>query len=394
MHILIIPSWYKTPKNPGSGSFFEEQARMFQKRGHQVGILFPEHNLRFLGSTRYKITTPKSFVDKGLPTYYSFSQSYIPKIETPTQFDIKQSTNAAYKKFKEYIKENGKPDVIHAHSVIWGGVVAKYISEKENIPYFITEHFSGWILNEKMQSKKVYREILLDVVSNSTLCLAVSSFLKNKMIELYDLSEDKIKVVPNIVNDLFFKNRTLIKKGEYFRLSIIGYLIDKKNHFILFKAIQNLIKMGYKVELKVIGTGELENSLREYAVLNKLSNNIYFLGQLNRDEIVAEILKSHAIISASTFETFGVTIIEGLALGRPVIVLDSGGPRDIVRKEDGVIFKENTPEAFTKAIQYVIDNYESYNQEKIAQDCVLRFGEDSVYNTLMNCYLSKNNDEK
>lgn len=390
MHILIIPSWYKTPKNPGSGSFFEEQARMFQKRGHQVGILFPEHNLRFLGSTRYKITTPKSFVDKGLPTYYSFSQSYIPKIETPTQFDIKQSTNAAYKKFKEYIKENGKPDVIHAHSVIWGGVVAKYISEKENIPYFITEHFSGWILNEKMQSKKVYREILLDVVSNSTLCLAVSSFLKNKMIELYDLSEDKIKVVPNIVNDLFFKNRTLIKKGEYFRLSIIGYLIDKKNHFILFKAIQNLIKMGYKVELKVIGTGELENSLREYAVLNKLSNNIYFLGQLNRDEIVAEILKSHAIISASTFETFGVTIIEGLALGRPVIVLDSGGPRDIVRKEDGVIFKENTPEAFTNAIKYVIDNYESYNQGKIAQDCVMRFGESAIYERLMNFYDSIN----
>ena len=390
MHILIIPSWYKTPKNPGSGSFFEEQARMFQKRGHQVGILFPEHNLRFLGSTRYKITTPKSFVDKGLPTYYSFSQSYIPKIETPTQFDIKQSTNAAYKKFKEYIKENGKPDVIHAHSVIWGGVVAKYISEKENIPYFITEHFTGWILNEKMQSKKVYREILLDVVSNSTLCLAVSSFLKNKMIELYDLSEDKIKVVPNIVNDLFFKNRTLIKKGEYFRLSIIGYLIDKKNHFILFKAIQNLIKMGYKVELKVIGTGELENSLREYAVLNKLSNNIYFLGQLNRDEIVAEILKSHAIISASTFETFGVTIIEGLALGRPVIVLDSGGPRDIVRKEDGVIFKENTPEAFTNAIKYVIDNYESYNQGKIAQDCVMRFGESAIYERLMNFYDSIN----
>jgi len=390
MHILIIPSWYKTPKNPGSGSFFEEQARMFQKRGHQVGILFPEHNLRFLGSTRYKITTPKSFVDKGLPTYYSFSQSYIPKIETPTQFDIKQSTNAAYKKFKEYIKENGKPDVIHAHSVIWGGVVAKYISEKENIPYFITEHFTGWILNEKMQSKKVYREILLDVVSNSTLCLAVSSFLKNKMIELYDLSEDKIKVVPNIVNDLFFKNRTLIKKGEYFRLSIIGYLIDRKNHFILFKAIQNLIKMGYKVELKVIGTGELENSLREYAVLNKLSNNIYFLGQLNRDEIVAEILKSHAIISASTFETFGVTIIEGLALGRPVIVLDSGGPRDIVRKEDGVIFKENTPEAFTNAIKYVIDNYESYNQGKIAQDCVMRFGESAIYERLMNFYDSIN----
>lgn len=390
MHILIIPSWYKTPKNPGSGSFFEEQARMFHKRGHQVGILFQEHNLRFLGNTRYKKTTPKSFVDNGLPTYYSYTESYIPKIETPTQFDIKQCTNAAHKKFKEYIKENDKPDVIHAHSVIWGGVVAKYISEEENIPYFITEHFTGWILNEKMRSKKIYRKILLDVVSHSIICIAVSSFLKNEMIELYNLSEDKIKVVPNIVNDLFFKNRVLINKEEKFMLSIIGNLIELKNHLILFKAIQNLIEMGYKIELKVIGTGELENSLREFVKLNKLTNNIKFLGQLNRDEIAVIMSKSHAIVSASTFETFGVTIIEGLALGRPVVVLDSGGPRDIVRKEDGIIFKENSPEAFTKAIQYVIDNYESYNQEKIEQDCVARFGESVIYERLMDFYNSIN----
>ena len=83
MHILIIPSWYKTPQKPVTGTFFEEQVRMLQKRGHNVGVLYHQHNLRFLGNIRYKTDVlVNNFNDKGVPTYYSFSQSYIPKIST------------------------------------------------------------------------------------------------------------------------------------------------------------------------------------------------------------------------------------------------------------------------------------------------------------------------
>ena len=103
MHILIIPSWYKTPEKPVKGTFFEDQARMFQKRGHKVGVLVPQHNLQFLGNTRFKVETKiNNFSDKGIPTIYSNTQSYVPKIQTPTKIDILQTSIAAYKKYKEY----------------------------------------------------------------------------------------------------------------------------------------------------------------------------------------------------------------------------------------------------------------------------------------------------
>ena len=67
-------------------------------------------------------TKINNFNDEGIPTFYSHTQSYVPKIPVPTKIDILQTSLAAYKKYKEYKRENGKPDIIHAHSVIWGGV--------------------------------------------------------------------------------------------------------------------------------------------------------------------------------------------------------------------------------------------------------------------------------
>ena len=157
MHILIIPSWYKTPQKPVTGTFFEEQVRMLQKRGHNVGVLYHQHNLRFLGNIRYKTDVlVNNFNDQGVPTYYSFSQSYIPKISTPCKIDILHASISAYKNYKKYVKKNGKPDLIHGHSVIWGGVVARYISKKENIPYFITKHYTGWIIEPRRFNSNSY----------------------------------------------------------------------------------------------------------------------------------------------------------------------------------------------------------------------------------------------
>jgi glycosyltransferase involved in cell wall biosynthesis len=388
MHILIIPSWYKTPEKPVTGTFFEEQARMFQKRGHQVGVLFPQHNLRFQGNTRQKReTSVENYNDKGLHTFYSLTQSYVPKIETPTKFDILQITKTAYEKFKHYVKENGKPDVIHAHSVVWGGVVANYISQKENIPYFLTKHYTGWIIEPRRSDSKAFRKLLNRTVANSEKTFVVSSYYKDELLKKYPLKKNKLRVMPNIVNSIFYENRCEVKIGDPMRLIVIAYLIKRKNHIMLFQAIKLLKERGVATALKVVGNGAYEKELRDYVSSNGLEKDIHFAGLLSRFEIVEAVKESHVVISASTFETFGVNIIEGLAIGRPCVVLDSGGPRDIIRKKDGILFSENSSDAFANAIQEVISNYKDYNQNEIAASCNTRFGEHTIYKMLYSEYL-------
>jgi glycosyltransferase involved in cell wall biosynthesis len=386
-HIVFIVSWYKTPQSPVSGTFFEEQARMFQKRGHKVGILYPRHEIRFLGNTRKNNErTPQSIVDKGIPTYYSFTQSFIPKKDYPTKIDLFFINNSAYSTYKAYVKQYGKPDLIHAQSTIYAGIVARFISRKEKIPYFLTKHFTGWILLEKMQRFKAYHNILKEVINDSNRTFIVSHFYKEELLKYFTFNPKKIDVVPNIINSLFCENKQEITLDGKVNLIVIGYLVERKNHLTLFKSIKILVESGKDIILHVVGNGRFENNLKEFVIQNKLEKNIVFHGLLERNQVLQLIKESHILVSSSEFETFGVNIIEALAVGRPVAVLDSGGPRDIVTEKDGILIEENTPEAFHEAIKFMINNYESFDQKEIAESCHKRFGEERVYNTLISFY--------
>ena len=387
MHIFIIPSWYKTPKNPITGTFFEEQARMLQKRGHRVGILFPKHELRFLGDSRFEgEPAPRAIEDNGIPTYYSFTQSIVPKVGYPTSVDLWTINTTAYKSYKSYVKKYGKPDVIHAHSAVYGGIVANYISKKENIPYFLTKHFTGWILLESRKRSKTFKKLLEGVVNKSSKTFVVSTFYRDQLLKDYRLNPMKLEVVHNVINPIFYENRIKILLSNPIKLSVIGYLVERKNHLTLFKALKILKDKGFQIELKVIGDGPFGVALKQFTKQNNLESEINFLGLLDREDVLKQAKESHIIVSASTFETFGVNIIEGMAIGRPVVVYNSGGPLDIVRPKDGILFNDNTPQAFANAIQNVINNYDSYDQMQIAEDCIVRFGEEHIYQKLIKYY--------
>ena len=386
-----MPSWYKTPKKPIGGSFFEEQARMFQKQGHQVGILFSSHTLSFLGNTRFNIESKiQNFIDDGIPTFYSRTQSYLPiPGRIPTKLDVLQTSLAGYRKYLEYKKTYGKPDIIHAHSVKWGGVIASYISDREQIPYFLTKHFTGWIIGSKRHAN-AFRKLLIKTVENSIKTFVVSSYYKQELLKKYSLNDNKLKVVPNIVSSIFYENRCESKIENPVRLVVIGYLIKRKNHLMLFQALKLLNDRGLNTHLKVIGSGRndaYEKELKSFVINNNLEKQIEFAGLLNRLEVVEAIKESHILLSGSTFETFGVNIIEGLSIGRPCVVFDSGGPRDIMRKKDGILFSEKSSKAFANAIQEIINNYECYDQREISESCINRFGEKTIYNIIFSEYL-------
>lgn len=385
-HILILPSWYKTPKHPVTGTFFEEHARMLQKRGHQVGVLFPNHALSFLYIQRgFGEKTPEPFLDNGIPTYYAFTESVIPKYHSPSSLDLLQLKKAVYKAFKNYKKRYGKPDLIHSHSVMWGGIAANYISKKENIPYFLTKHYSGWILIEKMKSE-VYKKLLHKTVDGSQKTFVVSNYYKNKLVEYFNLERTKLNVVHNMVNPVFYQNKSIISLSSKIKITVIANLVEIKNHIKLFEAIQLLKRRGIVAELQVVGDGLYRPILEDFVKQHNLSTEVKFLGLLDRKDVMDTIKKSHMLVSASTFETFGVSIIEAMAMGRPVVVYNSGGPKDIVRPQDGVLFNENSPEALASAIKTLIDNYKSFDQMQISEDCIARFGEETIYKKLLKYY--------
>ncbi|MFX9385586.1 glycosyltransferase, partial [Acinetobacter baumannii] len=105
--------------------------------------------------------------------------------------------NCGLRLFKEYIKKNGKPDVIHVHSLLNSGYLAFEIYKKYNIPYVITEHSSAFARG--LVPSSVFSS-LSNVVAYSSKCIAVSKifcrFLEQNFVGTV------WNYIPNIVNNV------------------------------------------------------------------------------------------------------------------------------------------------------------------------------------------------
>ena len=76
--------------------------------------------------------------------------------------------------FKDYIKQNGMPDLIHCQSVFNAGFLGEYIYDKHKIPFIITEHNSGFYYNNQ-GFKRFYNSVkrVLDKSKNVSLFLRI-----------------------------------------------------------------------------------------------------------------------------------------------------------------------------------------------------------------------------
>ncbi|WP_251240168.1 hypothetical protein [Bhargavaea ginsengi] len=117
MKVLVVPSWYPTNDNPISGIFFKQQAIALQRYGANVIVAYPEIISLRKFSTKREIGFRYSLESK-VKTYRISGYNYFPK--------KKDHVKDKYLKWLErlvekIINEHGKPDIIHAHSIIWGG---------------------------------------------------------------------------------------------------------------------------------------------------------------------------------------------------------------------------------------------------------------------------------
>lgn len=376
-HILIIPSWYPLYSGDVGGSFFREQTIALKAKGMNVGVIFPQ--ARSIKNAFTGFNGIKAEVDEGIITY---RDAYItlPKCKG---FNQNRWLKRGVRLFDLYVKENGKPDILHAHSLFNGGLLANVLSQKYDIPFVITEHstaFSRGLISQKQ---------ILDaksVVENSSCCVAVSNEFKVILNE--QLKTDKWVYIPNIVNDIFlnmpFENS--LKKAECFRFINICLLDPKKKVDLLIKAFSLVHKLIESVELEIGGDGpELDNLIDLVNELG-LQKKVKFHGRLTRDSVLEKVSKADAFVLSSEFETFGVVLVEALALGKPSIATKCGGPESIITPEVGFLVDKNSPEALAEAMIKLYKNQGNYNRDEIREYCRREFSEASVVSRLLRVY--------
>lgn len=381
LNILLVASWYPSDENPTTGIFVQEQAHMLRDYGHQVTVVHPSMMGTFANSIAKRSEVSFSKED-GVHVLRISVVPPLPFFRIVSYAYCFQQVKKAMKRFELNPKDFR---VIHSHAMFMGGFIGHKLSREYNLPQVHTEHTSGLIFNPKQYTKK---EIVISrkVLAHCHKGLFVSHFaLKHTLSNIGLEPKNTFTVLPNIVHPSFFSFPIApFSKTTSFKFLVIGNLILVKNHRLLLEALSLVQKKIPTVSLTIVGYGPLETELRALCTSLKLEN-IAWLPRLNRAAINEEIATHHAILSTSQVETFGLTIAEAQAMGKPVVVTDSGGVRDIVGAMTGII-TEMSSEAFALGMLQLIRSFDSYDAEAIRQSTKSRFSSEVIMRQLNSIY--------
>ena len=178
---------------------------------------------------------------------------------------------------------------------------------------------------------------------------ANSKYIAKRINKIY--KRDAEVIYPPVDTDKFLFET---KKEDFYLTA--SRLVPYKRIDIIAEAFS---KMPDK-KLYVIGDGPDEKKIR-----SKLTSNIEFFGYLKREELKKYMQKAKAFIFAAE-EDFGITMIEALSCGTPVIAYNKGGASEtILENETGILFDEQSPENIIDAVNKFEKLERKFNPESL-----------------------------
>ncbi|MBL0339613.1 MAG: glycosyltransferase family 4 protein [Bacteroidetes bacterium] len=187
------------------------------------------------------------------------------------------------------------------------------------------EHYPGDL---PFLTRKYYQHYFPRFAQKANRIATVSEFSKSDIIKCYGIDSDKIDVVYNGVNTLYqpieFREKSEVKEKytngcPYFLF--VGMLHQRKNISNLLKAYDQFRKSGdVKIKLLIVGHRKWWTSDMEGAFIQmQFKEDVIFIGRQPIQELVKIVGAALAMVYVSTFEGFGVPIIEAMRSGVPVI---------------------------------------------------------------------------
>ncbi|MNK22597.1 Glycogen synthase [compost metagenome] len=385
MHILILASGYPTEYSVNQGIFFRDQAEsLARNKEHKIGVIatVPVSIRSVLKKKIWSFGLTKSEQNEVRTAVYKFLN--IPKVH---RYRMLKSRKSGMKLIREYIREFGKPDVIHVHG-FQTGLLAIEAKKVWDIRYVITEHSTQFIDDIVAPGQESYAKAVFE---QADVAIAVSIKFAELMTKRYG---KEFKYIPNVVDtDVFTGNPDLKQNKAFTFFNAAGFVIEK-NHPMLLEAFSKVLVSYPDARLRLAGGGPDEQRVKQYSKELKIDQQVDFLGLLPRVEIVKEMQQMDAFVLSSNVETFGVVLIEALSCGKPVVATASVGPESIVvSPEYGILCKINT-EDLALAMEQMIRDYSKYDSTVIRNYVINHFSNDAVMSQLMQVYqevVSKSN---
>ena len=222
------------------------------------------------------------------------------------------------------------------YGVVWEQTVLRQIIKKHDIEALLCPNNNGIIIKpdthmltwlhdiytykgDVATSYKLLQRLRMPrVLSNSDTIVAVSEFTKSEIVDTFGTPEEKISVVPNGVQNVFFGDDStpVGLPDEY--LLYVGDLNTRKNIPRLIEAF-NELRSEYGIPHDLVLIGPESKSFYNYPIVDVDNDDIHNFGFVSKLELKYAYENAAVFLFPSLYEGFGMAALESMACGTPVV---------------------------------------------------------------------------
>ena len=393
MKVLLISRGVPTAKAPLNGIFEWDQALALKNANVDVAFLALDFRKitekRFWGIRRYvrdgiavfELSLPTGIYRRGLPILQALCS----------------------RMYKKVVRHWGKPDVLHTHFYFMGAIAAK-LPKLAGIPMVHTEHSSKLnkplaaisSLDKKLAQKAFAAASVITAVSTAYASVLAQNFAVRAQVlpnvvalSLSGTSTSSVTDVCSAASALSGTSTGSVTDGEPitpFTWVSVGRLIQPKGFDILLEAFAQTLKEDANQQLQIVGDGPYRGALQTKIQQLHLTDKVKLLGAMPRNKVQECLANAHAFVLLSESETFGVSYIEALAMGLPVVATACGGPSDFVNDSNGLMVPIGDAATASVAMQNIANQYAIYTREQLSKDIVQKYQPSAVAKQLKEMY--------
>ena len=282
----------------------------------------------------------------------------------PVIIDVRKKSN--FRAIPRLIRiiRNHNIDILHTHGLraaSFGHLAAKMA----RVPIILSTMHDLIYTHQKFSTRKARSYILLIKLTTALAdkVIAVSEKVKEDLIVNGGIRANRIVTIYNGINlDEFksSKDKYLIRKelGLDSRIpvvGIVGRLVPEKGIKYFLEAASQIKKSIIRIKFLIIGDGPLRQKLEDLAKKLNIYQDCLFTGF--RKEIANIISIFDVGVLSSLCEPFGLTILEYMALGKPIVATNAGGVPEIIKDgKSGILVPPQEPEQLAQAIILLLKN--------------------------------------
>ncbi|MEO8581077.1 MAG: glycosyltransferase family 1 protein [Patescibacteria group bacterium] len=222
--------------------------------------------------------------------------------------------------------------VVTIHDLLWHEYRGTQVTTLPAWQYWVKHEF--------------YKKIVAEAVKRASVVFVPADTVKSTVTRYFPTAEEKIRVTKEGIGKAFVETKLIhFKKND--ALVYVGSLYPHKNIDVVLEALTQLPEFS----LDLVGSRNIfqENVEQKVHTLG-LENRVKFHGYLKDTELIDLFQKSFALVQPSLFEGFGLTGVEAMSVGLPVIASDIPVFREIYQ-DRASFFDPNSSDSFVMVIK-------------------------------------------